>query len=101
MNNCQIEQMPEFDLEGLYEKVDEAIEYWLDTGDNEKLKVLVEPLENLWEAYAFDEEDFRSGKDTYGYETVSVKDSMIYISDRWRCAFRLRWLLDGLENGAI
>jgi len=41
------------------------------------------------------EEDYRSGKDTYGYENLeSIQGSLFYISDRWKACFRVRWLID-------
>jgi hypothetical protein len=45
-----------------------------------------------------DENDFRTGEDTYGYE--SDESNMInleYISDRWNVGFRLKWLLDLID----
>jgi hypothetical protein len=38
--------------------------------------------------------DRRSGSETYGYSSLeSIGSSLEYICDRWRCAFRLTWLL--------
>jgi hypothetical protein len=39
--------------------------------------------------------DTRTGQETYGYEDEdSIKSNLWYISDRWNCAFRIKWLLD-------
>lgn len=39
--------------------------------------------------------DFRSGHDTYGYETLeSIYHNLLYISDRFGAAFRLSWLIN-------
>jgi len=39
--------------------------------------------------------DPRSGKESYGYDNdESIRSNLLYISDRWYCQFRLRWLLD-------
>jgi hypothetical protein len=39
--------------------------------------------------------DYRTGDETYGYDNEeSISNNLMYISDRWNCSFRLRWLLD-------
>jgi hypothetical protein len=39
------------------------------------------------------EKDYRTGEKTYGYEsTESINENLMYISDRFVCAFRLTWL---------
>jgi len=41
------------------------------------------------------EGDYRSGKETYEYESLeSIQGNLSYISDRWRVAFRVRWLIE-------
>jgi hypothetical protein len=43
--------------------------------------------------------DLRSGYETYGYhDEESIMNNMMYLSDRWNCPFRIRWLIDGIEN---
>ena len=45
------------------------------------------------------DDDYRTGEETYGYKsTEDVKERLDYISDRWYCSFRLRWLLDLIEK---
>jgi hypothetical protein len=55
--------------------------------------------------------DFRSGFETYGYkghprdglgllemtDEESIKGDLSYISDRWQCSFRVRWLINLME----
>ena len=48
--------------------------------------------------------DYRSGFETYGYvskedasDKEHIKDQLFYISDRWQCSFRVRWLINLLE----
>lgn len=48
--------------------------------------------------------DFRSGFDTYGYiseeggvDKEYIKDQLFYISDRWHCSFRVRWIINLLD----
>lgn len=42
--------------------------------------------------------DDRSGEETYGYDSLdSIKDNLVYVSDRYNCAFRLRWLIDLMD----
>lgn len=44
---------------------------------------------------AMEENDWRSGYDTYGYKSLDdIKCNLIYISDRWSCQFRVQWLID-------
>lgn len=44
--------------------------------------------------------DYRTGEETYGYKSIKdIKERLEYVSDRWYCSFRLRWLLDLIERG--
>jgi hypothetical protein len=41
------------------------------------------------------EESFTSGKESYGYDGIeSIRGNLSYISGRWRCCFRVRWLIE-------
>lgn len=54
--------------------------------------ILVEMYES---EMVVESDDYRSGSDTYGYETLEgIQWSLRYISDRWRTCFRVRWLID-------
>ena len=45
------------------------------------------------------EKDYRSGFETYGYENEeSILSNIDYISDRWGCAFRVRWIINLLDS---
>lgn len=45
-----------------------------------------------------DSNDYRLGNATYGYSgSEKALGDLNYISDRWRCAFRVAWML-GLIN---
>ncbi len=81
--------------------VNNGIEDWLAGKGNSILLDLIPSMEKLWRKLAKKEDDFRSGEETYGYNPESVYNNMLYISDRWHCAYRLRWLIDGLKNGRI
>ena len=56
---------------------------------------LIEPLEIVYREILIEDNDTRSGEEIYG-----VKDNdrwnidLSYISDRWYCAIRTRWMLD-------
>jgi hypothetical protein len=69
-------------------------------GTIEQIKEALRPYyELLVELYENEllvkEEDYRSGSDTYGYENLeSIQGSLLYISDRWKACFRVRWLID-------
>lgn len=63
-------------------------------------KPLLREMKRVWAKMAATEKDNRSGPETYGYLSRSkIYFDMMYISDRWRCAFRLKWLIDGIEGG--
>jgi len=89
-------------LETLRVRLNKAIEIWLTTKNNEEIKKLIKPMEKRWLLWAKEENDYREGEDTYGYsDSESVENHMLYISDRWRCAFRLKWIIDGVNSGHI
>ena len=88
--------------EKLYYKMDIAIEHWLDTHNNSKLLPLIPALERMWRQRSKQEDDYRTGEETYKYDDGEIiHNNMRYIWGRWKCAFRIRWLLDGLNNGKI
>jgi hypothetical protein len=67
-------------------------------GTREIIRSIEEDLIAVYPAYAEDEDDYRLGKDTYGYESdASILGSLSYISDRWGAAFRIAWML-GIVN---
>jgi hypothetical protein len=79
-----------------------AFDEWFKSQSISKFKPLLREMERVWNKRAKEEDDYRSGEEVYGYETTeSIHNNMMYISDRWRCAFRLRWLLDGIKSGKI
>ena len=48
------------------------------------------------------EADLRSGLETYGYLSEEyIKNRFHYISDRADVSFRIRWILDWLDNVAL
>lgn len=51
------------------------------------------------ETLAYDK-DFRTGEESYGYtkEECNIRERMSYISDRWNCSFRIRWILDLIDR---
>ena len=46
--------------------------------------------------FQFNEGDNRSGAETYGFDTIEW--DLEYVSDRWRCQFRVQWIIDMLEQ---
>lgn len=40
--------------------------------------------------------NYKSGFDTYGYD--NVLNDLDYISDRWRCDWRIRWIINLLDK---
>jgi len=79
-----------------------AIGQYIRGKGNKRLLECLPTLEKLYLKHSVEENDFRCGEDTYGYKSIeSIKDNMIYISDRWKAAFRIKWLIDGLKQGKI
>ena len=84
-------------------KMNKAFDTWYsDETDISQFFPLLREMKRVWKKLAKEGDDCRSGEETYGYKTFdSIDNNLMYISDRWRCAFRLRWLIDGIENGKI
>jgi hypothetical protein len=61
-----------------------------------ELKKNLDSLKFLHKQYKKEENDNRSGEETYGFKTW--ESDLTYISDRWQCQFRTRWLIDLIEN---
>lgn len=79
-----------------------AFNLWFKTKTVEGFKPLLREMNRVWKKWAKEDNDYRVGAETYGYvEIDSIRSSMFYISDRWYCAFRLKWLIDGIEQGYI
>ena len=79
-----------------------AFEEWYKTKSVNKFLKLLREMERVWPKWAIRDGDSRSGEETYGYKDQErIKYDMFYISDRWNCAFRLKWLIDGIKNGKI
>ena len=56
-------------------------------------------LQYLYKLNLTSEKDFRSGEESYGYNTQEyIEERMSYICDRWNCAFRIKWILDLLDR---
>lgn len=52
-------------------------------------------IQKLREYHLIKEQDYRSGYETYGYDSLKdIESNLLYISDRFGCAFRLTWLLN-------
>ena len=83
-------------------EMNKAFDVWFEEKTEAQFLPLLREMKRVWKKWAKEEDDSRTGLETYGYEThKSVMNNMLYISDRWRCAFRLKWLLDGIEQGHI
>ena len=62
------------------------------------VKTLREPLGYFYNHFKRSENDSRSGMETYGYSSNdSITNNVLYISDKWQCQFRVRWLIDLIE----
>ena len=62
------------------------------------LKALKDNIENLNNCYRrsleFDK-DYRTCEESYGYKNEeNIINNLIYVSDRWNCSFRIKWIID-------
>lgn len=86
----------------LFKTIQSGIDSWLEGGDVSILSSVRDDMMDYWWELADDLRDYRSGIDTYGYEShETIKSNMEYISDRWGTATRLKWIIDGLDNGCL
>lgn len=81
-----------------HQKIQIAIDHWI-KGNKIYLSKSLDKLKVVYNELLSEEYDNRSGYETYGYN--NVQEDMDYISDRWKCAFRVRWMIDGIENGSL
>ena len=97
MVNCSVNDRTE-----LFRKIQSGIDGWLDTSDASVLHSIRDEMMDYWWQLADYLNDYRPGCDTYGYKSKeSVRADMEYISDRWGTASRLKWIIDGLDNGSF
>lgn len=83
-------------------EMDRAFDEYFETKSISRFLQLTSEMDRVWKKWSKLDVDSRSGEETYGYESEeSVMNNMSYISDRWRCAFRLKWVLDGVRSGKI
>ena len=80
-------------------EMEKAFLLYFQNGTTNAFKVLLPELKRVYAKRVRQDKDYRIGQDTYGYDNIYW--DMRYISDRWNCSFRLRWLIDGLEEGLI
>ena len=79
-----------------------AFDEWFESRSTNRFSLLMREMERVWVKWSKEECDCRTGEETYGYSDIeSVEDNMLYISDRYRCAFRLKWIIDGIKSGKI
>lgn len=63
------------------------------------LRKNIKHLYVLYKECLLSEKDYRTGKETYGYKDIDdIESTLLYISDRYYCAFRIKWLIDLIEN---
>jgi len=83
-------------------EMNRAFDVWFSEKSTREFVRLLPYMKRMWKKWSKEEQDFRAGVDTYGYNnTEDIVSNMLYISDRYRCAFRLKWIIDGIENGKI
>ena len=79
-NNCNME---EFSIKGTCSRIKKYRKY----------------IQKLRCYHQLREDDYRNGYETYGYKSLeSIENNLIYISDRFGCAFRLSWMVNVPEE---
>lgn len=79
-----------------------AFDEWFKSRSTKRFRSLMREMERVWVKWSKEEGDYRTGEETYGYSDIeSIENDMLYISDRYRCAFRLKWIIDGIKNNKI
>ena len=64
-----------------------------------KIKRYRKIIQKLKSYHQILEQDYRSGYETYGYESIkNIRYNLLYISDRFHAAFRLAWLVNVSEE---
>lgn len=82
--------------------LNKGIQVYLNGGGVERIKQILPSLKKIHAKWVRLYGDPRTGEESYGYgEGDDCYWQMQYISDRWHCSFRLKWIIDGIENGAI
>jgi hypothetical protein len=84
--------------------MNKAIMHRIETGDNSLFDAqLRRAMKKAWAKHAAQENDYRPLSELQGYsfDADNVEATLRYICDRWRCAYRLRWLIEGLEQEKI
>lgn len=83
-------------------EMNRAFDQWMRNKSIHQFRPLLREMKRVWKKWAKEENDYRTGEETYGYtDNENIRRNMMYISDRWRCAFRLKWLIDGIEQNKI
>lgn len=81
-------------------EMNRAFDTWIADRTTHQFFPLLREMKRVWLKWAKQEDDYQTGNESYGYKEDN-SNCMMYISDRWRCAFRLKWLIDGLEANKI
>lgn len=83
-------------------EMDLAFDHWFETKSVSRFLPLMREMERVWKKWSKVDRDYRTGEQTYGYESEErIQRDVWYISDRWHCAFRLKWLIDGIKSDKI
>lgn len=77
-------------------RINDVIERCFNEETTKYLKDVYDDLVWLYENHFLaDDDDYRTASETYGLGTEEENMSTIrYIVDRWRCSFRVRWLIE-------
>jgi hypothetical protein len=75
---------------------------WKQVDYYDVLKPYLKGLKKLYNQLIQTTDDTRSGEETYCYTSDSqIRERLEYISDRWYSAFRVKWLIDLIEDDPL
>jgi len=56
----------------------------------------------MYKYFLKEDKDFRTGYETYGYASEeSIINNLCYINSKWKCSFRIRWLIDLIKLSKV
>jgi hypothetical protein len=75
---------------------------WKQVDYYDVLRPYLKGLKKLYIKLSQSDGDYRNGEETYKYTSdEDIRNQLEYISDRWYSAFRVKWLIDLVEDDPL
>jgi hypothetical protein len=89
------------DFRNSFNKVMETTN-WKQVDYYDVLRPYLKGLKKLYIKLSQSDGDYRNGEETYKYTSdEDIRNHLAYISDRWYSAFRVKWLIDLIEDDPL